>query len=525
MKRSRKLFVVPTGRVVAKPTKAIGDPPRDYGGKKAGRMEGGRRKSGTRNQQRTQDEVNKMLERMRVSDKEMEKILNTDPMKLDHTKTYTALATRVDEDVKWGKRGINTVGYIPAPPTDKSGATHTYHEETQKAKRHSREMGQSRVMHKLRVTTGRPTTRAIWEVVKSNGLTRTVLYDSRIRTAADKYDFSGVLKDFSYGFNSRKYAVLSAASFVTNQDIINITGSDTERLISDTSQRHYASILDISTELLIHNQNRFHATKYKIHICKRTDSSPFQNLNTMMTDIDGNVFNASLTSQDPCAVPFWYQHSTTTLETSVSEPLANSSYQVLCDMSLKGRGIMDSSYFRDHYQICKTSNITLLAGETCKYRHTHCFGPGFDLAHICDVAANETNIDRLYDPVAYFYIVEMQGAEICEGNYTVSTGEYASYMGTNPGYTAMEVRKSIRFAKPESGTDDLNTGGVLDGQRMHMRVWRSDPSYYGTTFEREFYLPAFNISGSNPAPVGSMNIFTTTDQTVQTSVHGSRTNT
>jgi len=528
-RRSRKTFVVPTGRVVAKPTKAMGDPPRDYRyEKKAGRTVGGRKYTGgrTKDGTKTRTEMQKMLDRMREEDRKRETVLNTEPMGLDHTKTYTALATRVDEDVKWGKRGINTVGYVKPPHTDKSGAPHTYHETIEKNKKHVNETGQSKVSHKLRVTTGRPTTRAIWDLVKGNGLNRLVMYDSRIKTAADKYDFSGVLKDFSHGFNSRKFAILSAASFITNQDIIEASGVNTNLLISDTSQRHYASILDTSTEMLIHNQSRFHSAKYKIHIVRRTDSSQIPAITTMMNDINDNVFNNTITGQDPCAVPVWYQHSTTTFETSVEEPKANASNQVLCDMSLKGRGLLDSSYFRDHYEIVKTSNITLLAGEYCKYRHTHCFGPGFDLAHLCDVPEDGVgNIDRLYDPVTYFYILEMQGAELVEGTYTAGPSNFESYIGTAPGFTAVEVRKSLRYAKPESGADDLNTGGVFDGQRMHMRVWRSDPSHYGTTFEKEFWLPTANISATQPAPTGNMNIFSRTDQATDVNIHGSRVNT
>lgn len=523
MRKSRKLFIVPTGRVVAKPTVVRDQPDRNYKyEKKAGRKVGGRKYTGGRTQDgtKTRTEMQKMLDRMRTKDSEIKTILESEPMKINHTNTHKTLADRVDEDLKWGKRGINTVGYIDAPNTDDSGATHTYHESVEKGTKALNEMGQSRVSHKIRVTTGRPTTRAIWNVVKSNGLTREVLYDTKFPIGLlEQWEVGYPQRDHTSGFNSKQVTVLSPSTWVTTRDLLSVTSSATESNISGSRQTAYASILDATTEMLIHNQSRFHKMKVKIHLVK-IQTEPALTIDTVVGDIISKVVNASPTIQEGCAVPLVYQHSTPLITESTVEALQRESNMVSTAMSLKSRGLEESAHFRDRYKIVKTSGITLLAGEVLKYRHTHCFGPGFDMSKTCDTDGVEA---RLLDPLSYFYIIEQVGAEIIEGTYTYETNRYTSVLGANPTYLALEVRKSMRYANDATSADDLATGGV-PRKEVHMRVWQSDPQRDANDTQKEFFVLPQDISPLAPAPVGQMNIFTTTDLNVQSNIHGSRVN-
>lgn len=523
MKKSRKLFIVPTGRVVAKPTIVRDQPDREYKyEKKAGRTVGGRKYTGGRNKDgtKTRTEMQKMLDRMRTSDREINNILESEPMKINHTNTHKTLADRVDEDLKWGKRGINTVGYIAPPNTDDSGAPHTYHESVDKGTKHKDEMGQSRVSHKIRVTTGRPTTRAIWNVVKANGLTREVLYDTKFPIGLlEQWEVGYPQRDHTSGFNSKQVTVLSPSTWVTSRDLLAVTSSAPDNNLDGSKQTTYASILDATTELLLHNQSRFHSMKVKVHLVKIL-TEPALTIDTVVGDIASNVVNASPTIQQDCAVPLVFQHSTPLITESTNETLQRESFMLSTAMSLKSRGLEESSHFRDRYKIVKTSGITLLAGEVLKYRHTHCFGPGFDMSKNCDLDGVEA---RLLDPLSYFYVIEQMGAEIIEGTYTYEANKYTSVLGANPTYMAMEVRKSLRYANDATSADDLASGGV-PRKEVHMRVWQSDPQRDATSTQKEFFVLPQDITGTNPAPVGQMNIFTTSDQVVTTLTHGSRTN-
>lgn len=440
----------------------------------------------------------------------------------NHTNTYNELKDRVDQNVTMGTRD-NYYGYVSPPGSDTSGQTHTFHEETIRTeKKHPRAMGQSRVVHKKRVTTGRPTTRSLWNIVKTNGLSRYVLFDTRFTTAASKYEVTPVQKDHINGFNQRTFTVLSPSTYVNMSDIIDITEVNTGSLPEiSSSSRKYASILDTTSEIMIHNQNRFHGAKVKIHLVKPLKETSFPNLNTIQTNIAESVFNANVTIQEDCRVPLYQQFSVPVLTSSADEAKQNNSTMVSVEMSLKGRGLLDSDYFRDHYEIVKTSGITLLAGETLNYRHTHCYGPGFDLAAVCDTT--DGIVYRETEPTSYFFILEQVGSDTIELSYTYDTDKYNTYLGKNPVYLATEFRKSIRYVNLESATSELDAGGVQP-RAVHMRFWDSKSEWTATSSEKEFNLPIANITSVSPAPVGSGNIFTMTDLTFAQSIHGSRPN-
>jgi len=460
-------------------------------------------------------ELEKMRERMKLSTEEIATAMKS--RKGNHTNTYSELANRVDQDVKWGKRD-SQFGYVPPPPSDTSGKPHTYHEEKIIGSRDSDEHGQSRIVHRARITTGRPTTRSIWNVVKANGLSRYVIFDTKFRVGLDEYDMPPVQKDQIAGFNQRTFTVLPASTYITMKDLLDITQSETETEPRGRSQRRYASILDATSEMMFHNQNRFHRTKVKIHLVKAMKEADITGIRQIQEDIAENVLNADATLQQSCTVPIVYQFSDPEITASAEEPKVSGSLMTTVNMSLKGNGLMESDFFRDHYQIAKTTSHTLLAGETLLYRHTHCFGPGFDMANVCDTPPE--NDYRFYEPMSYFYILEHYGGDIVEGNYRYEAGKFASYLGTNPAYLACEFRKSIRYANQESITSDIEANNV-DTRAPHMRVWDSEPQKYGVTTEKEFNLDNAQLVQNNNPGLGQMVISTMSDMTNSPNLSGS----
>lgn len=440
---------------------------------------------------------------------------------MNHTNTYKDLVERVDPNQTYTDKN-NTVGFVSAPDSDTSGKPHTYHEETKKARKANVfvvDGVQPTIVHRKQVTTGRPTTRAVWNVVKSNGINRLVLFDTKFVTTANIYDLTPDQKDHTSGFCQRLFTVLSPTTYVNHQDLLTISGivpaSTTEPA---KSQRAYLSILDTTTELQLHNQNANHSTMVKVHLVKALKEGDLP-LETIQDNISEQVFNASTTVADPCAVPLWEQFSTPTKLSSADEAKVARTTSVSVLMSLKGKGLTDSSHFRDHYEIVKTTSMKLAPGDILNYRHTHCYGPGFDTAPLCDAVT----VHRLNQPASYFYILEQYGGDTVELTYCYAVGKYTSYLGKNPTYVAMEVRKSIRYASSEATGEDFNINGV-DTRPVHMRVWDSDANVTAGPTEKEFNLGSSLITAAATPPFGQGNITTRTNMTQSNLTHGTRLN-
>jgi len=440
----------------------------------------------------------------------------------NHTNTYKDLSDRVDKDQNYTSTNV-TIGYVSPPSNETAGAVHTYHEETKKAKTrtsHTAYGSQPMLTHRKHLTTGRPTTRAIWNVVKQNGLSRLVLFDTKYMTSANIYDMTPIMKDITSGFNQRRFTVLPPSTYINGQDLLTVTGIVPESTVQAAkSQRAYASILDATTELQFHNQSAHYSANVKVHLVKALKEGELA-LQTIQQNIEDQVLNDSLTVAKPCALPLWQQFSTAIVEASLDEAKVNRTYQLAWLQSLKGKGMSDSSYFRDNYEIVKTTSIKLPPGDVLNYRHTHCFGPGIDVGTLCDVDSTQW---RLNEPASYFYIVEQYGVETCELNYTYSGTNTTSYLGRPNTLLAYEVRKTIRYANPEKTGNDFDVTGVATSP-VHMRVWDSDSNITSGVNEKEFNLSNSLLTGTNPPPVGQGIIFTRTALTGSAITHGSRPN-
>ena len=440
----------------------------------------------------------------------------------NHTNTYKDLSDRVDPDQTYTTQNV-TIGFVSSPSNETTKAPHTYHEETKKAKPNTKTLAygsQPMLVHRKHLTTGRPTTRAIWNVVKGNGLTRLVLFDTKYTTAANIYEITPAMKDIVSGFNQRRFTVLPPATYINGQDLLTVIGNETATTTQAAkSQRAYASILDATTELQFHNQSAHYSATVKVHLVKALKNGELA-LETIQQDIENQVLNDSISVGDPCALPLWQQFSNAIVESSVDEAKVNRTYMLGWLQSLKGKGPNDSSYFRDNYEIVKTTSITLPPGDVLNYRHTHCFGPGIDVGTLCDADATQW---RLNEPASYFYIVEQYGYETCELNFTYAGSNTTSYLGRPNTNIAWEVRKSIRYANPESIGNAFDTTGVQTSP-VHMRVWDSDSNVTAGPAEKEFNLSYNLLTSTNPPPVGQGIIYTRSHTGLSTAFHGSRPN-
>jgi len=441
----------------------------------------------------------------------------------NHTNTYNDLADRVDPDQTYTTKNV-TIGFVSAPSNETTKAPHTYHEETKKAKAktsHTAYGSQPMLVHRKHITTGRPTTRAIWNVVKQNGLSRQVLYDTKYAAASNVYDITPLQKDATSGFNQRLFTVLSPSAYVNGYDLIQTIGNETASTVQTAkSQRAYASILDATTELQLHNQASHYSATIKIHLVKALERGEL-GLQTIQDAIEDQVLNDNLTVAKACALPLWMQFSDPIVEQSADEAKAARSKTVGWLQSIKGKGPMESSYFRDNFEIVKTTSIKLPPGDVLNYRHTHCFGPGIDVGTLCDADATAW---RLNEPASYFYIVEQYGFDTAELTFTYETNKQTSYLGRPNTHICMEARKSIRYANPESIGDAFDITGV-QSLPVHMRVWDSDSNITAASTEREFNLAPNLITGLNPPPTGQGTIFTRSALSTAVLTNTSRPNT
>lgn len=350
----------------------------------------------------------------------------------------------------------------------------------------------SHQVHKTRVTTGRPVTQSIWRIAKQNGITREVMYDSKISQALDKHFLTRSQLDHSSGFNSRNFHVTSACSWITLNDIATAAGIDTgSSTPTSQDQRAYLDLMDSSSEFQFHNQSSYMDMTIKVHLVTQKGS--------LITLPAGRILQ-SVTNNDPAvqddnAIPAWYQHG---FPAAVTPPTAESGVGQTSnwDHSLKGPGLTSSPNFKDEYTIAKTVSKKLKAGDIWNFRHTHHYGSGMDVDVIYKSVQTGVPQGERYAPANYFYIFEVKGMQI-EGVYRpAGTTDRETYIGTGPSYYTFESRKTLRYARTKVSNADSDAG--ISTGFMGYRVYQNDP--LDASVAREFFVLPENITeGASPA--------------------------
>jgi len=422
--------------------------------------------------------------------------------------TFERVHNVINGDNGYKKRPLSTgdgnAEPVEAPMHDTSSNPHTAHVTHEAGK--SVMLGASVMQtHKTRLTTGRPTSQSIWKKAKQNGLTRKVLYDSKISEAGEKYFFTRAQLDHSSGFNSRNFVVLGPSAYVTIGDfaeMANVQPGDTQPTSSD--QKAYFEVLDTSTEFQFHNQAAYSSMELKIHLVKqrgKLETTPVNRLLIRTINTDPNV-------QEEAHIPTWYQHSAAVFQAGSADPSDVTRGETLdWDHSLKGPGLTSSDHFQEDYKIVKTVSKKLDAGDIWNFRHTHKYGPGMDATIVYNSMGTGGLSGERNVPANYFYIFEAKG-QVQEAIYYDGTPPARSYIGTGPSYYTLEARKTFRFARQEVPGATASLAGFPEGT-MGARVYTNRP--LDSENQKELFVLSQNIKASKSLSAGEMFIPTLSD--------------
>jgi len=307
---------------------------------------------------------------------------------------------------------------------------------------------------------GEPTARAIIRAGKQNGTTRMETFntsreyrDQDERLAGDLFfrgPFNGSLWVLPFEFGQPNLGDLAEA--LSGDTAANVFGnSHTNRT---NISRTYASIIKSETLFKFNNCNRILDLKATVHIVRSLEGL------TTTRDLRG-VFNTSNSSQTVGAIPYVRQLTSRSNSTS-----GDTSY-----VSTENRiGLTDSPYFRDNFELVKSTSRTIPAGSTWQFKSNVHYGSG---AHLED--AIELYKSGVADGVApahianeFMYVFEFVG----QPNTALLKNEYdeqqefigtTRYVGTGPTNVTMEMAKYMTFAN-KSAEYDLNTNSFPGGQ-------------------------------------------------------------
>ena len=343
--------------------------------------------------------------------------------------------------------------------------------------------------HRDSIHTGRPTSSAIWDAVKENGVHRAVMYDSKISLTGEKNFFTRADLDHASGFNTRKFIVPGASLYPNKQDIIdagNLSSADT--ISEHQDQRVYLSLLEAMSEMKFHNQSAFMKMTLKVHLVRQKQEPALSPAN----DISANVLSAVAAGpQNDNAIPLNYQLTDPELSLGTASTFAAGA-MLDVDLSLKGRGLATSPYFRDKYDIVKTVSKTLKAGDIWHFKHIHHFGPGLMMDHIYRAIETGASDGTKYSPLSYFYIFELKGQQV-EGVYKPSaSSDLDTYIGTGPSYMTFEARKTLKYATKSRDSVEATPGGFNEQPAMHIRIYQTDPLFEGNN--KEFFVESGKIN-------------------------------
>ena len=340
--------------------------------------------------------------------------------------------------------------------------------------------GVHRYEYRKSFESGYPATKAVKQYAKLHGTRKKVLYDTKIAAAGlsgsqmAREDLNG-----SCGFNSRNFRIFSANCYVNHEDCRDtaaITTSDFS-ILAYESLRAYASIMWIKTQIAVYNQSAYFPMKAKIYMITHKDPK-FGT--TIQQDFAQNVFNAVTSTQTNGAVPIWYQHANPVIEGAYASGNCN----VSIDMSLKGRGLMDSGHFRANYDIVKTFTQKIEPNSTWFFNHKHHCGPGLDIARLIEESASTAN---LLSPAGYFYVLEVSGYP-CEAIAQEGVLQFP-YLGTNPCYYQTEYKKTLKYGLQALDGTDITSSGI-GSSNCAVRVYTTQDAVSATGIREKYVLPA-----------------------------------
>lgn len=389
---------------------------------------------------------------------------------------------------------------------------------------------------RTKVLTGNPSSKTLLGIGKENGVEKRVVFDSKMYNNQTEESVSGNIMSratlsHSCGFNTRNFHIPSSLSYITQRDIIReasqFTVNETQIGLGtatvNASETTYASLLSTTSEFQIFNQSSYLPIVLKLHIvcAKRprfeANNNPASDIVSSCvksTDEAGGEFPP--TKRD--GIPGYYVLNGALTEQSGFFGEQSSKFNLLNS----GKGLMDSPYFRDNYEIVETKQKTLEPNDSWQFVHEHQYGGGIDYNLLTSNFVDTEAFSSTDTPLSYFYIIESKGLP-CEGvlvepiQENDPQGRPTPRFGSSPGYYFYEFRKTMKFVRADTNTWEIDTGvNISSGQvggviqrRMHMRTFiKNERDFVGNALQNRpfFRLPEDIGTGSNGNTVGSFYI-------------------
>lgn len=361
---------------------------------------------------------------------------------------------------------------------------------------------EKRTIHHMKFKTGFKPTNPVFRLAKDNGTTYQTIIDTKMSWQTDT---RRQLLNHACGFNSKCFIIPPRDSFISVEDVLTDVfdlGLTATTSPDDFSGTRYGALMSCTSQFMIHNQSAFMPCKIVAHLCHFTNPQDAA-AKELCEFFEDEVFNPSATVQRDGAVPIVYQHAGTTIE---ADGLLFRTKSIHADMSYKGKGLYDSTRFRNSVSVVKSESVRLEAGDFLNLTHTHECGPGVDLGKLHDLSFRG-NHSRA--PFSFFVIFELQGYE-CEGLYKSDTG-FHTYLGKSPAYISWEFKKSFLGAR--AALTNITGSIPTDNVRVAVRDFTSESVDETGSFTKEKFVLPENIRGSSPTVAGQMSITVSTDKT------------
>lgn len=360
---------------------------------------------------------------------------------------------------------------------------------------------EKRSIHHMKFKTGFKPTNPVFRLAKDNGTKYDVIVDSKMSW---QNDTRRQFLNHACGFNSRAFIIPPRSSFITVGDVVdyifqlNTTTADASPVYVTGSR--YGALMSVTSQFMIHNQSAYMPCKLIAHLCQFTNPQEMEGID-VSEFFRSNVFNEVTTVQDDGCIPRFYQHGDVVIEQETTNGFTRT---VHCDISYKGKGLYDSTRFRNSVSVIKSESVRLEAGDFLNLTHTHECGPGVDLGKLHDTY-DRGNLQEA--PFSFFVVFELQGYE-CEGLYK-SAADLNTFIGKSPAYISYEFKKSYLGAR-EASVSNLTSIPVVG--KIAIRDFASRSVDIAGSLRERFVLPE-NIVGSVPTVTGTLSVTVSSDKT------------
>jgi hypothetical protein len=358
---------------------------------------------------------------------------------------------------------------------------------------------------RIKVETGRPSSRTLERIAKNNGTRRVVIYDTRINQPDNE------ILNHSTGFNCKNFWAMPSRSWISYNDVVVQAGLGTTGDIEaiDEIQKVYASVMWVQSDIQIHNQSAFLPMNIKIHMFEprpyRDNQAPVARLR--FSQWYSNPSTAASSQDENLKVTQKYQYNS--LNVSLADELEN--FDVFT--STKLNPFVDSQGFKQSFSYAGVKTCLVPAGQTVHFTHRHHCGPGLNVRELL-----LNNFNRSSGrPVGYMFMIEVVGnqVEAVRRNDELSTPTTAStstYMGTCPCWYSVNFKTTMKYVRSETATTSLTLAGSKSD--MHYRAWMKDDRETALTTPF-FALPQRVVSDFSSAGTGDVFVPVITDNVIQ----------